>query len=45
MPKVIPSNATKEFVVVLPKFTIDKHKIILIELNELYGERNLELRI
>jgi hypothetical protein len=45
MPKVIPSNATKEFVVVLPKFTIDKHKIILIELNELYGERNLELEM
>ena len=30
---------------VLPKFSVDNHKNIIIELNELEGERNLEIKI
>ncbi len=45
VPKRIKGNSKSEFVVVFPKFTIDNHKKIMVELNELFGERNLRLKI
>jgi len=44
-PKRIKSNSKTEFVIVLPKFSIDNQKSIIVELNELKGERNLELKL
>jgi len=44
-PKRIKANSKTEFVIVLSKFSIDNQKNILVELNELQGERNLELKL
>ncbi len=44
-PNRIKANSKTEFVIVLPKFSIDNQKNILVELNELEGERNLELKL
>jgi uncharacterized protein DUF4138 len=44
LPQGIKAKSKEIFVMVLPKFTIDSQKKILVQLNELKGERNLELK-
>ncbi len=44
-PQTIKAHSKKEFVMVLPKFSVDNHKNIIIELNELEGERKLEMKL
>lgn len=45
LPTVIKGRSRTEFVLVLPKFSIDRTKKIGIELNELHGERNITLQL
>ena len=45
MPGIIPVGRTARFVVVLPKFSIAKDKVVVIDLKELNGERDLKLRL
>lgn len=44
-PNIIKGKTKTEFMIVFSKFTIDNHKKMVIELNELYGERNIRLKI
>ncbi len=44
-PSKIKAKTKTEFMVVFSKFTIGNHKKMMIELNELYGERNIRLKI
>lgn len=44
-PHRIKGNATRTFVVVFDKFTMDRTKKMVIVLNELGGERNLRLKV
>lgn len=44
-PNKIKGKTKSEFIIVFSKFTIDHHKKMIIELNELYGERNLKLKV
>ena len=44
-PETIKGNTQCEFMLVLSKFTIDNHKKIRVELDELSGERNLRLKM
>jgi len=41
----IKGGTKSQFMVVFSKFTIDNHKKMMIELNELNGERNIKLKI
>ncbi|HEX9825394.1 MAG TPA: DUF4138 domain-containing protein [Flavobacteriaceae bacterium] len=43
-PKMVRVMESKQFVVVLPKFTLGDSEKLLLELNELHGGRFLELR-
>lgn len=45
VPKRIGEKETKRLVYVLPKFSIDDDKRIIVELNEESGERNLKLKV
>ncbi|MDH5415131.1 MAG: conjugative transposon protein TraN [Flavobacteriaceae bacterium] len=45
LPTVIKGNSRADFVMVFPKFSVDRSKKIGIELNELHGERNITLRL
>jgi len=45
MPGKIPVGKTARFVVVLPKFSIAADKVVVIDLKELNGERDLKLRL
>jgi hypothetical protein len=45
LPNKIKGGAKSQFIVVFSKFTIDNHKKMMIELNELNGERNIRLQI
>jgi hypothetical protein len=45
LPGIIPEGKTARFVVVLPKFSIAGDKVVVIDLKELNGERDLKLRI
>ncbi len=42
---IIPVGRTARFVVVLPKFSIAKDKVVVIDLKELNGERDLKLKV
>lgn len=44
-PSKIKAKTKSEFMVVFSKFTIGKHKKMMIELNEANGERNIRLKI
>jgi hypothetical protein len=45
LPGIIPVGRTARFVVVLPKFSIAKDKVVVIDLKELNGERDLKLKV
>jgi len=45
MPGIIPVGKTVRFVYVLPKFSIAADKVVVIDLKELNGERDLKLRL
>jgi len=45
LPGIIPVGKTARFVYVLPKFSIAADKIVVIDLKELNGERDLKLRL
>ena len=45
VPDKIKGNTQSAFIIVFPKFTIDNPKRIMVELNELSGDRNLKLKM
>ncbi len=45
LPNKIKGGSKSRFIIVFSKFTIDNHKKMMIELNELNGERNIRLKI
>lgn len=45
VPEIIPQKKTSRFVYVLPKFSIAEDKIVVIDLKEQQGERDLKLKI
>jgi hypothetical protein len=45
LPGIIPEGKTARFVYVLPKFSIAGDKVVVIDLKELNGERDLKLRL
>jgi hypothetical protein len=45
LPNKIKGKTKSEFIIVFSKFTIGNHKKMMIELNELYGERNLRFKV
>lgn len=45
LPGIIPEGTSARFVYVLPKFSIAADKLVLIDLKELNGERDLKLRL
>jgi len=45
LPGIIPVGKTARFVYVLPKFSIAGDKVVVIDLKELNGERDLKLKI
>ena len=45
LPEKIPQKKTSRFVYVLPKFSIAEDKIVVIDLKEQQGERDIKLRI
>lgn len=45
MPEIIPQRKTSRFVYVLPKFSISEDKIVVIDLKEQRGERDIKLKI
>ena len=45
VPEIIPQKKTSRFVYVLPKFSIAEDKIVIIDLKEQQGERDLKLKI
>jgi hypothetical protein len=45
LPGIIPVGRTARFVYVLPKFSIAADKVVVIDLKELNGERDLKLRL
>jgi len=45
LPGIIPVGKTARFVYVLPKFSIAADKVVVIDLKELNGERDLRLRL
>jgi len=45
LPGIIPVGKTARFVYVLPKFSIAADKVVVINLKELNGERDLKLRL
>jgi len=45
MPSKIKENQTTKLVYVVPKFSISDERLVLLELNEKNGERNLKLKI
>jgi len=45
LPGIIPVGKTARFVYVLPKFSIAGDKVVVIDLKELNGERDLKLRL
>ncbi len=40
-PELVPAHSKQEFVIVLPKFSLNREKKIYVELNETNGERDL----
>lgn len=45
VPEIIPQGKTSRFVYVLPKFSIAEDKIVVIDLKEQQGERDIKLKI
>ncbi|UJH92715.1 conjugative transposon protein TraN [Antarcticibacterium sp. 1MA-6-2] len=45
VPEIIPQKKTNRFVYVLPKFSIAEDKIVVIDLKEQQGERDIKLKI
>ncbi len=45
VPAKVAENEIKRMVYVLPKFSLGKDKIVVLELNERNGERNLKLKV
>ena len=45
LPTKIPENETVRFVYVLPKFSLSNDRRVILEMNEKYGDRNIELKI
>ena len=45
LPDKISENGISRMVLVLPKFSISKERVVVLELDEKNGERNLKLRI
>jgi len=45
LPGIIPEGKTARFVYVLPKFSIAADKVVMIDLKELNGERDLKLKV
>ncbi len=45
VPLKIKENETKKLVYVLPKFSISNERLVVLELNEKNGERNLKLKV
>jgi len=44
-PKRIKGKTSEQFVYVIKKFTVSNNKVLIIDINELKGERNLSLEI
>ena len=45
LPERIKEGKTRRIVYVLPKFSLSDERLLLLQLNEEKGERNIELRI
>jgi len=45
VPEIIPQKKSSRFVYVLPKFSIAEDKIVVIDLKEQQGERDIKLKI
>lgn len=45
VPEIIPQNKASRFVYVVPKFSIAEDKIVLVDLKEQQGERDIKLKI
>ena len=45
VPEIIPQKKTNRFIYVLPKFSIAEDKIVVIDLKEQQGERDIKLKI
>ncbi len=45
LPSKIKGSAKSQFMMVFSKFTIDNHKKMIIKLNELFGARNIQIKI
>jgi hypothetical protein len=45
LPGIIPVGKTARFVYVLPKFSIAKDKVVVIDLKEQNGERDIKLKV
>ena len=45
LPKRISENSVERMVLVLPKFSISKDRVVVVELDEKDGERNVKLKI
>ncbi len=44
-PEIIPQGKTSRFVFVLPKFSIAEDKVVVVDLKEQQGERDIKLKI
>jgi len=45
MPEIIKEGQSARFIYVLPKFSIANDKVVMLDLNEKNGERNLKLKV
>ncbi|WP_373059998.1 DUF4138 domain-containing protein [Zunongwangia sp. H14] len=45
LPEIIPQEKSSRFVYVLPKFSIAEDKVVVIDLKEEHGERDIKLKI
>ncbi|WP_316928437.1 DUF4138 domain-containing protein [Gillisia sp. CAL575] len=45
MPEIIKEGQSARFIYVLPKFSIADDKVVMLDLNEKNGERNLKLKV
>jgi len=45
VPEIIPQKKTNRFIYVLPKFSIAEDKIVVLDLKEQQGERDIKLKI
>ncbi|WP_081661843.1 DUF4138 domain-containing protein [Gillisia sp. JM1] len=45
MPKIIKEGQSARFIYVMPKFSITDDKVVVLDLNEKNGERDLKLKV